>query len=514
MLDLTAITTANPVHGFLTNYGKWILGLLMAYTLSLWWLQPASTIPFFHDRRPGELSFMNAKIRFLTSGAEALKKCQAKAKMFHIMTERGKRLVLPGEYADELRNDPRFSHIKSLEVDWCTKLPGFQPFSNGSTHGKLVHDLVLRLTRALPQLTSTIREETALAIQKHWTDDEEWHDISLNATMVQIIAQISARIFLGTGICRDQRWIDTAIGYVEHSFYAIQALQAWPRWCHRIVHWVLPECRGQRAYFTRASKLLMPVILKRRQARAASVASGRPKMDDFLLLDYVEEMAAGPNYDPVVSQLGLSFAAIHTTSDLVGKVLVDLCRHPELVAPLREEVISVTREYGWQKTSFHKLKLMDSVMKETQRLAPNMIITMRRVATEDVTLKDGTHIPRGTPVAISSSHMWEDSEVYENPDQYNGYRFVQWRDTPGKESKAYLVTTSQDHVGFGHGSHACPGRFFAVNESKVVLSHLLLKYDWRLQDPDQPGFQIIGLFSHVNPMLKLQVRSRKEKIPL
>lgn len=36
--------------------------------------------------------------------------------MFHIMTERGKRLVLPGEYADELRNDPRFSHIKSLEV--------------------------------------------------------------------------------------------------------------------------------------------------------------------------------------------------------------------------------------------------------------------------------------------------------------------------------------------------------------------------------------------------------------
>lgn len=30
----------------------------------------------------------------------------------------------------------------------------------------------LTLSRNLAQLTSTIREETALAIQKHWTDDE------------------------------------------------------------------------------------------------------------------------------------------------------------------------------------------------------------------------------------------------------------------------------------------------------------------------------------------------------
>lgn len=201
----------------------------------------------------------------------------------------------------------------------------------------------------------------------------EWHDIPLNSTMVQMIAQISARIFLGTGICRDQRWIDTAIGYVEHSFNAIQALQAWPRWTHRFVHWVLPECREQRAYFARASDLLMPIILKRREARATAAASDQHAKDDFLLLDHVEDMAAGPNYDPVVSQLGLAFAAIHTTSDLVGKVLVDLCRHPELIAPLREEVISVIREHGWQKASFYKLKLMDSIMKETQRLAPNMI---------------------------------------------------------------------------------------------------------------------------------------------
>lgn len=138
---------------------------------------------------------------------------------------------------------------------------------------------------------------------------------------------------------------------------------------------------------------------------------------------------------------------------------------------------------------------------------------MRRVATEDITLKDGTHIPQGTPLAVSASHMWE-TGLYDNPDKYDGYRFLKWRDITGKESKAYLVSTSQDHIGFGHGSHACPGRFFAVNESKVVLCHLLMKYDWRLAEPDLPGFLIVGLFSHVNPMLKLQIRRRKEEVSL
>lgn len=201
----------------------------------------------------------------------------------------------------------------------------------------------------------------------------EWHDIELNTSLVHMIAQISARIFLGTEICRDPRWINTAIGYVEHSFDAIQSLQAWPRWTHRFVHWFLPKCRGQRAFLQRAHDILMPVILKRRQERAAITRGEKSSVEEFLLLDYVEDLAQGPGYDPIISQLGLSFAAIHTTSDLLGKVIVDLCRHPELIPPLREEIISVIKTYGWQKTSFYKLKLMDSVMKETQRMAPNML---------------------------------------------------------------------------------------------------------------------------------------------
>lgn len=77
------------------------------------------------------------------------------------------------------------------------------------------------------------------------------------------------------------------------------------------------------------------------------------------------------------------------------------------------------------------------------------------------------------------------------------------------------MSTSSKHLGFGHGNHACPGRFFAANEIKVILAHMLLKYDWELapgsKDP-QPsfhGFLIIG-----DQSTKFLLKRRQEEINL
>lgn len=42
-----------------------------------------------------------------------------------------------------------------------------------------------------------------------------------------------------------------------------------------------------------------------------------------------------------------------------------------------------------------------------------------------------------------------------------------------------MATT--DSLGFGLGNQACPGRFFAVNEMKVVLARLLNGWDLTLE---------------------------------
>lgn len=67
----------------------------------------------------------------------------------------------------------------------------------------------------------------------------------------------------------------------------------------------------------------------------------------------------------------MALAAIHTTSNLLTNVIYDLAAYPEYIQPLRDEICAVAAEDGvLKKTSLLKLKLMDSVMKESQRTNP------------------------------------------------------------------------------------------------------------------------------------------------
>jgi cytochrome P450 len=90
-------------------------------------------------------------------------------------------------------------------------------------------------------------------------------------------------------------------------------------------------------------------------------------------MEWIEECAKGRPYNPITAQLSISIAAIHTTSDLVTQVLYDLAGKQDLIQALREEVIAMLREDGWKKSTLFKLKLMDSVLKETQRMKPSDI---------------------------------------------------------------------------------------------------------------------------------------------
>lgn len=54
----------------------------------------------------------------------------------------------------------------------------------------------------------------------------------------------------------------------------------------------------------------------------------------------------------------------------MSEIMTQLARHPEVVKPLREEVIEVLRRDGLKKTALYNLKLMDSVIKECQRIKP------------------------------------------------------------------------------------------------------------------------------------------------
>jgi cytochrome P450 len=138
---------------------------------------------------------------------------------------------------------------------------------------------------------------------------------------------------------------------------------------------------------------------------------------------------------------------------------------------------------------------------------------MRRYVTKDVTLQDGHFIPKGSSIGVSSHWSW-DSSIYENPNEFDGYRFVKMAEDPKKEREAQFVSTSPQHLAFGHGSHACPGRFFAANELKIALTHILMKYDFKLCEDANPAFFFAGWTMQSNGTTKLLVRRRMEEIHL
>lgn len=139
---------------------------------------------------------------------------------------------------------------------------------------------------------------------------------------------------------------------------------------------------------------------------------------------------------------------------------------------------------------------------------------MGRIASERIMLSDGTIIPKGQSILVDSSKMW-DSEVHPvSPETWDGYRFVRMRGDPKKQDRAQLVATSAEHIAFGYGMHACPGRFFAANEIKIALIGILLRYDLKLIEYRAPNGFDHGFMCNFDFSAKISVKRREEEITI
>jgi cytochrome P450 len=81
-----------------------------------------------------------------------------------------------------------------------------------------------------------------------------------------------------------------------------------------------------------------------------------------------------------------------------------------------------------------------------------------RLALRPFTFSNGVTIPAGTLVAIPGSAPHKDEAIYDEPDKFDGYRFVKLREKQSEEdsltSGLQSVSTSAEHVAFGFGRHA------------------------------------------------------------
>jgi len=233
-------------------------------------------------------------------------------------------------------------------------------------------------------------------------------------------------------------------------------LNSYPAISRRIIAPYLTRVQALREQVREARGLIGKVLNERAKLEAKGE---KPEYVDAI--EWFKDVAHGRHYDPVHVQLTLSFVAIHTTADMITQLMFDLAQSPEYIQPLREEVIAVLGKDGWKKISLYKLKLLDSAMKESQRLRPINDTALRRIVLKKIKLSDGTVLRPNQVFAATSTQHW-DPQIYPNADKFVADRFLKMRAEPGKENIGQFVSTSVNHLGFGHGNHACPGRFFCV----------------------------------------------------
>lgn len=199
----------------------------------------------------------------------------------------------------------------------------------------------------------------------------------MKEVVLRIVAQVSSRAFLGTDLCRHEGWLRITREYTINSFEAAEQLRMWPSWLRYLVVWFLPTCRKLRVQVKEARQIIDATLKQRRELKEQHTALGKelPRFDDAI--EWIDQAAAakGISYDATALQLALSLAAIHTTTDLLCQALTRIAQNPNILEPLRDEITSSLQENGWQKSSLYNMKLLDSVLKESQRLKPTEIGT-------------------------------------------------------------------------------------------------------------------------------------------
>jgi cytochrome P450 len=92
-------------------------------------------------------------------------------------------------------------------------------------------------------------------------------------------------------------------------------------------------------------------------------------------------------------------------------------------------------------------------------------------------------------IEVPSGGVSFDEDIHENAQEFDALRHYRSRMAKTSEltgTKAAEVVANSQFIGvgkssltFGYGRHACPGRFFAVNEIKMIMATALLNYEFK-----------------------------------
>ncbi|KAK5655624.1 hypothetical protein OQA88_5555 [Cercophora sp. LCS_1] len=400
--------------------------------------------------------------------------------------------------------------METLQIDHTTPDPEL-------VHRPIHHKLITTtLTNQVGNLVPDVAEETEWSVSKYWDTDSAEGEVCVYKSVFKMVGAVSNRVFIGAPLCRDETLLQLAGQYAQIVPMAAVML----RMCWGPVKTVLGAALRARIWIVakKWERRLGPEI----RARVKEFDESEKAKNDFLGWCIGQAKAMGEPALWSTSTLAgrvllLNFAAIHTSSfGLTGAILDLAYGRPQDVDELREEIEAVLAENGgeWNKKALARMEKLDSVMRESARLNSFATVGLGRMVTarEGVVTPSGVKLPYGTNIAVPSYAVLHDDDKYPDANEFRPFRFSTQRQDESveyiKRAAKSFATTSNDYLAFGHGRNACPGRFFAANELKLMLAHLVLNYDFEPLEKSRPKNMWFGL-TRVPPMeAKIRIRRR------
>lgn len=292
---------------------------------------------------------------------------------------------------------------------------------------------------------------------------------------------MSSSLFVGQNLAHDTRWQEIIHSYTFNLFVACRVLRAWPAVLRPIAVWFIKEAKLCRAQIAEARKIV-----------ASNAPDETTESSAFAWMD--------PRADPAIVQLALAAGALHTTSQLLNQAVLDLAyagsQGQDIIGKIRSECqdFDVWTDGSIAPSTLPKMVVLESCIKEIQRLKPQTMTNLDRLALKPVTLPNGLRLPKGTMVSVDQSTMWDKKTWGEDAMAWDPLRWIKDSETGRAEAagKDKLVNSSDRHFAFGKGRFICPGRFLVNGELKIALGLILDRWDIRLSPQDYAKLKAKG----------------------
>ncbi|GME55604.1 Nuclear cap-binding protein subunit 2 [Neofusicoccum parvum] len=444
-------------------------------------------------------------------------------------------IVVPRSQMSWLLEQP--DNVLSTSAAHYDQLHGDYSFLTPALLADPYHEHVIHrsLARNLNALIPAVEDEVAHGMDEVCgVDTEEWKSLNAWDALLAIVPKITNRMMVGAPLCRDPHFLANMVGFtndvvrnmllfgfvpspLKFLVGPVAGLTSWWHWRQTAQH-TLP-------------------LVKQRMHDMARKDAGDPEFEKWTEPnDYISwhvRLAAqegrADELDPVrVTQrlMPINFASIHTTVMTAHSVLLDLLAADPargFLDGIREEAARVLAEEGghWTKNGLARMLRTDSAIRESMRVSvfAQTLVGRKVVARDGVTNKaEGWHVPYGGRLSLPLHATTHDPAIFADPDDYDAFRHSREREAyearPAEErgreeglklKQRGMVTTGDTHFPWGHGRHACPGRFFVAHELKMVLAYLVLNYDIKYL-PARPPTKWIGM--NIIPAVDARIEER------